>query len=105
MESARIEASSHPEYPINVQVWKNGIYTGEGRFCKDIKEAIQYVRCRNILVEKIDNYFVFGLEEDDWDVFPVPQCKHGRLVELKQEAYNDIYIYEDGYVYRNYIGD
>lgn len=30
---------------------------------------------------------------------------HGKLVELRQVAYHDIYVYEDGYERRVYIGD
>ncbi len=30
---------------------------------------------------------------------------HGKLVEVRQEAYHDVYVYEDGYEERFYIGD
>ena len=45
------------EYPINVRVYKstNGIdflYCGEGKFCKNIEEAKEYINNLNITTPK-----------------------------------------------------
>lgn len=42
--------------------------------------------------------------EEWWEEHQTPN-PHGKLIELRWEAYHDVYIYEDGYVYRDYIGD
>lgn len=44
------------------------------------------------------------LDDEWWAQFPISK-PHGDLVELRWEPYTDVFIYEDGYVYRDYIGD
>lgn len=39
---------------------------------------------------------------DDW---PEPNREHGALLEYRQEAYHDVYVFEDGHEERHYIGD
>lgn len=46
-----------------------------------------------------------------WETGTLPECfteepgPHGKLVEYKQSAYHDIYVYEDGTEEMVYIGD
>lgn len=52
----------------------------------------------------------FDLEEvmDLFDSEPAPEYidpVHGRIVSERQEAYHDVYTYEDGYEFRYYIGE
>ena len=52
----------------------------------------------------------FDLEEvmDLFDSEPAPEYidpVHGRIIGTRLEAYNDVYIYEDGYEFRYNIGD
>lgn len=106
METAIITGMHYTnEYTINVQVWKDGIYSGEGRYCKTMKEAVQFIRSRRLTVEDCDVDLLFGLDADDWDVFPEPNMPHGACIEYRQEAYHDVKVYEDGYEDRMYIGD
>ena len=39
---------------------------------------------------------------DEW---PEPKREHGALIEYRQEAFHDVFVYEDGFEYRFYIGD
>lgn len=41
--SFKISKTDRRDYPINVQVLRNNIYCGEGRFCKTNNEAEKYV--------------------------------------------------------------
>lgn len=45
-------------------------------------------------------------DEHALDAWPEPEIGvHGRLLTVRQEAYHDIYVYEDGFEERDYIGD
>lgn len=105
METARLENTLSEVYPINVQILKNGIYSGEGRFCTTMKEALQYVRGRGVKVIDYDIDLLMDIDEEDWDVFQEATSEHGKCIGYRQEAFHDVHTYEDGYEERTYIGD
>ena len=43
-----IETKDHPfGYNYNVQIWKNGLYAGHGKFFKTKKDALTYIKDSN----------------------------------------------------------
>lgn len=34
-------------YKYNVQIYINGVYSGVGRFCKDMQEVNKYIKANN----------------------------------------------------------
>ena len=42
--SYRITKTENSEYPYNVQVLADGTYCGNGRFCRSLDEAMEYIR-------------------------------------------------------------
>ena len=43
--------------------------------------------------------------EKTWDSMPVRRGPHGKLAGVQQEAYGDTFVYEDGHVEYESIGD
>ena len=39
----KVEKTSNEEFPLNVKILINGFYCGNGRFCKNKDEAIEYI--------------------------------------------------------------
>lgn len=46
----------NPEYPYNVQIYNNGHYSGNGKFCKDLDAVMEFVESREAeqVLEKIE---------------------------------------------------
>jgi hypothetical protein len=49
----------------------------------------------------------FPWEYTDEELAAMPEVigEHGRCIDIRLDAYNDVYVFEDGYEERFYIGD
>ena len=54
MTIAKIYDFEDPVYKYKVQIFKNGIYAGVGRFCKDLLEVKLYC-----ISQKVDKFYTF----------------------------------------------
>lgn len=54
----KIEKTSNEEFPLNVKILINGFYFGNGRFCKNKDEAIEYINSDKFdrVVELFDTF-------------------------------------------------
>lgn len=54
----KIEKTSNEEFPLNVKILINGFYCGNGRFCKNKDEAIEYINSDKFdrVVELFDTF-------------------------------------------------